>query len=118
METIDELNMRISKSESETKNLRSERTNLMEEIKNYENKIFSLEEKLIEEVNQVKEASDHVTNKQIAKLEAELDRKTRSEKMLETRLAESKERHDKFEGNIKMFIVGYIFNNINEYLLS
>ncbi|KAJ6219103.1 hypothetical protein RDWZM_004915 [Blomia tropicalis] len=100
METIDELNMRISKSESETKNLRSERTNLMEEIKNYENKIFSLEEKLIEEVNQVKEASDHVTNKQIAKLEAELDRKTRSEKMLETRLAESKERHDKFEAEV------------------
>lgn len=96
--TIDELNNRLAKTETECSQLRSERTNLVGEIKDYETKIFSLEEKLIEEVNQVRESSDEVANKQITRLETELDRKTRSEKVLEEKLTEAKTRHDKFEG--------------------
>ena len=108
METIDELNKRVTKNESENSQLRAERNNLMQEIKEYENKVFSLEEKLIEEVNQVKQVSDQVSNKQIVKLEAELERKTRSEKMLEEKLAQAKTRNEKFEGYfLNLFINFY-----------
>lgn len=87
--------------------MRAERTNLVEEIKEYEKKVALLDEKLIAEVNRVRESSDQQSGKLVAKLEADLDRKTRAEKALEEKLAESKARHEKFEGKMNDFVCFY-----------
>lgn len=75
----------------------------MDEINEYQKKIVTLEEKLIAEVNHVRESSDQQSGKLVAKLEADLDRKVRAEKALEEKLAESKARHEKFEGTADCF---------------
>lgn len=98
IETIDELNKRISKAEFDATQMRAERTNLVDEIKEYEKKVALLDEKLVAEVNRVRESSDQQSGKLVAKLESDLDRKIRAEKALEEKLAESKARHEKFEG--------------------
>lgn len=103
METIDSLNQRLSSAEHESNSFKTERVNLIEEIKEYENKIFALEEKLIEEVNQVKENSDQLSSQRIAKLEAELVKKNAAEHTLEEKLMETKARYEKFEGEFFFF---------------
>lgn len=105
IETIDELNKRISKAEFDSTQMRAERTNLLDEINEYQKKIVSLEEKLVAEVNHVRESSDQQSGKLLAKLEADLERKVRSEKALEEKLAESKARHEKFEGKVDCFAI-------------
>lgn len=108
IETIDELNKRISKAEFDSTQMRAERTNLLDEINEYQKKIVSLEEKLVAEVNHVRESSDQQSGKLLAKLEADLERKVRSEKALEEKLAESKARHEKFEGKEKLFLLFFL----------
>lgn len=98
METIDSLNQRLSVAENENNSFKAERVHLMADIKEYENKTFALEEKLIEEVNQVRDHSDKVLKQKIAKLESELERKNLAEHTLEERLIEAKSRYEKFEG--------------------
>ncbi|OTF74639.1 CAP-GLY domain containing linker protein-like protein [Euroglyphus maynei] len=99
-ETVDELNKRVQLAENECRKMRQERDNLLDDIRNYENKMFAMEEKLIEEVKQVKNNNEQATSTKIASLESDLEKKTRQERLLEEKLIETKSRYEKFESKL------------------
>ncbi|XP_075589367.1 uncharacterized protein LOC124496137 isoform X2 [Dermatophagoides farinae] len=99
-ETVDELNKRLQRLENDCRLIRQERDNLLDDIKNYETKMFAMEEKLIEEVKQVKDSNEQATTAKITFLEADLEKKTRQERFLEEKLIETKSRYEKFESQV------------------
>ena len=99
-ETVDELNKRVQRAENECRTIRQERDNLLDDIKNYETKMFAMEEKLIEEVKQVKITNEQTTSTKIASLESDLEKKIRQERQLEEKLIETKSRYEKFESKL------------------
>ncbi|XP_075678945.1 uncharacterized protein LOC113790911 isoform X3 [Dermatophagoides pteronyssinus] len=99
-ETVDELNKRVQRAENECRTIRQERDNLLDDIKNYETKMFAMEEKLIEEVKQVKITNEQTTSTKIASLESDLEKKIRQERQLEEKLIETKSRYEKFESQV------------------
>lgn len=103
METIDDLNKRMAKMESDSAAFRLERTNLVEEIKSYENKVFTLEEKLIEEVSAVKENSDQASSQRIGHLEAELELKCKQAQTLQEQLTELQAKHDQHQVQVNSY---------------
>ncbi|KAH7641035.1 cap-gly domain-containing linker protein 1-like [Dermatophagoides farinae] len=62
--------------------------------------MFAMEEKLIEEVKQVKDSNEQATTAKITFLEADLEKKTRQERFLEEKLIETKSRYEKFESQV------------------
>lgn len=103
METVDDLNRRVSLAENECRSVKQERDNLIDEIKDYENRIFNMEQKLIEEVKRAKASNDQALAHQISILESEIEKKNRQERQLEDKLMETKNRYEKFESKILEF---------------
>lgn len=100
METVDDLNRRVSIAENECRSVKQERDNLIDEIKDYENRIFNMEQKLIEEVKRARASNDQALTHQISILESEIEKKNRQERQLEDKLMETKNRYEKFESKI------------------